>query len=988
MDYFDTHIMKDAQEKGYVDLQRKRLTTLPPGYEAVAQLPYAHVDVSDNKGLQHETVIDQLSSVHHIQALSMAETNMKELPAGITRLSGLQYLDLSKNRLNKLPAFIADLQQLKILKLNDNKLARLPDLQRPLPFLEELHLTGNALMELTESDLSVFPGLKKLYLDGGKFLHLPESITRLNHLEILSLSDNNRLKTDDTCRLLADCKALQYLSVRKCSIYETPQHLSRLRQITAIDLSGNSLRSIPDMPNLTEIDCDWPLPAPFYFNMIKGRKDVTSLNLSKILPYEEAGVRTLPANVGDLQYLKTLTCTDLQRLPITVGKLAQLTSLFFINGQYAGLPDFSGLQALEDVSISGTSFTTFPEFIYQLPALKILTIERCSVQPDYARIARMPALEKVISDNMTDADLQHFMQPVHGRYIDVVLTAARLPDAFYDLPCIRIFDLNQHEGVDINEALSKLHRLPNLHTLIFNKVRPLPAATCISWLQQLPRLKEATLYLEERQVPASLADLPHLEHIYLFWNEVGWGIPDLPPALANTRPGQLVLEKNLFTEAYLHAFETLDTRGITGTVTRELAFCLLARHYDMLKKIVPWPFTDEGQLPGAQVYIAGETTMCTRKELRTIMRRRGAAVVGEIAAATHIFVGQNISANAVVQLSVHPLHLVLEDHLKEQTLKEYAPFFMEEGGKELVSQVTRLLKSDGNLMLALQIIRGGGADPVLLGYLAAIYLFHIDKDIAMEAKGLFRKFAAASLQHHISVTWKDEYRNRREDDFTPLYLHPEMDMFAFLLAFVMITRYHAPGNLWLKYIPDYAVTDSIRDMDFVTMISVESPGNSAMTRLLEKLPMVPLVRLVIEAPLTTLSPAVWNMPTLYNITLRLKGSSGFALPALESGRMAFSRLQVEGGHLINPERLAACTQLKECILTDCKLLTADFVSTMTQLEILNIANNKITSLPASLARCKQLSSFTIVGNSISEKDVDALKLPKLSILNNSPYPKK
>ncbi|QJB33828.1 leucine-rich repeat domain-containing protein [Chitinophaga oryzae] len=988
MDYFETHVMKNAQATGYVDLQRKRLSTLPRGYEAAAKLPYVHVDLSGNRELQHDTVINQLAAVPHMQALSMAFTGMEELPAGIIRLSGLQCLDLSHNKLKTLPSFIAGLQQLKVLKLNNNKLSGLPHLPQPLPLLEELHLGGNTLAALADSDLSMFPALKKLYLDGGQFTRLPASVTRLSQLEILVLDNNGFLKITDACRLLAGCGALRRLSMQNCDVSVSPDGLTALQQITALDLRKNMLRSIPHMPRLTSIECDWPLPAPFYFNMIKDRPDISSLQLFKILPYEEDGVRTLPANTGELQYLDSITFTDLQRIPATVNKLAQLTSLSFINGEYAALPDLSGLQAIAHVLVSGTRFAAFPEFIYQLPALKTLTIERCTVRPDYARIARLPALEKITTDDVTDTDLQHFLQPVHGRSIDVVITAAQLPDAYYDLPCVQVFDLNQYEAIDVHHALSMLHRLPNLHTLIFNKVRPLPAADCIRWLQQLPRLKEVTLYPDEQTVPASLAGLPHLEHIRLFWNEHYWGIPHLPPAVANTRPGQLVLENKPSMKAYRHAFEVLQNRQITGTATRELAFCLLARRYDELKQRVPWPFTPEGQLPGAQVYIAGEPTLCTRKALKAVLQQRGAAIVGEIAAATHVFVGQHISATAVVQLSGHPVQLVLEDHLKAQTWKEEAPFLMEEGGQELVSQVTRLLKTDGKLPLALQVISGGGANRVLISYLAALHLFHRNDTIASEAKGLFRKFASAALQHHIDVTWSDTFRYKREDEFSALYLHPELDMFAFLLACFRARGVDGRTNLWLKHIPDTAVTDSIRDMLPVNMLSIESPGNAAITKLLEKLPLMQLQNLVIEAPITALPSEVWQMPALQNITLRLKGSPGFTIPPLGPNQVAFPRLSLEGAPLLHPERVSAWDKLTSCILRDCSLQHADFLAGMCQLELLDISNNNLAALPAGMRAFDRLSSLAIEGNNISEKDVDALLLPLLDVLNNMRYSKK
>lgn len=988
MDYFETHVMENAQKTGYVNLQRKRLITLPRGYEAAASLPYVHMDVSCNRKLQHTTVAGQLTAVPHLQALNMAMTNMKELPAGISRLTGLQYLDLSGNKLTALPSQIADLQQLKILKLNNNKLTCLPYLPRPLPLLEELYLSGNALTELADSDLTMFPALRKLYLDGGQFMRLPPSVSRLPQLEILVLDNNSHLNMGETCRLLAGCRALRCLSVQNCNISVAPDSLAALQQIHTLDLRRNSLRSLPHMPNLTAIDCDWPLPAPFYFNMIKDRPDITSLNLSKILPYEEAGVRTLPAGIGELQYLDTLTFTDLQRIPVTVNRLTQLKSLSFINGEYTILPDLSGLRAVENVSVSGTRFAAFPEFVYQLPALKTLTIERCNVQPDYARLVRLPSLEKITIDDITDADLQHFLQPAGGRYIEVDITAASLPDAYYDLPCVQVFDLNRYAAIDVHHALSMLHRLPHLHTLIFNKVRPLPAAVCIHWLQQLPRLREATLYLEEQQLPASLADLPHLEHIYLFWNERDRGIPDLPPALANTRPGQLVLEDSPATKAYLHAFGVLATRNITGTDIRERAFCLLARRYDALKQRVPWPFTPEGQLPGALVYIAGEPTMCTRKELKAILQQRGAAIAGEIAAATHVFVGQHISATAVVQLSEHPVQLVPEDHLKAQTLKEETPFLVEEGGQEFVDQVTRLIKADGKLMLALQIIRGGGVNRVLISYLAALYLFHRNDVIVSEAKSLFRKFASAGLQHHIDVMWNDAFRYKREAEFAALYLHPELDTFAFLLAFFKARGIEGRENLWLKHIPDDAVTDSIREMPPVNMVSIESRGNAAITKLLEKLSMMKLQTLVIEAPITTLPLAVWTMPSLQSLTLRLEGSPGFTIPPLSPGQTTFSWLSLEGAPLLHPERVAACRQVTKCILSDCSLKDADFLGSMTQLELLHIPDNNLAALPAGLSAFDRLSSLSVMGNNISEKDVDALRLPGLDVLNNTPYRKK
>ncbi|RBL88217.1 leucine-rich repeat domain-containing protein [Chitinophaga flava] len=981
MEYFENHVMKDVREDGRINLQRKRLVKLPPGYQAAARLPYVHFDLSYNDALSHSTVIDELTAIPQLQGLTMIQTALKELPDNIARLQNLAILDISENKLSGCPDVLAALKQLRVLHLEKNKLTAFPVFSQPMEKLEALYIGNNTLCSLPQN-LSVLPSLKILDVSNVHLIGLPQALTTLPHLETLVLDGNTALHMDEVFQLLAGCKTLKRLSIRNCGITKLPDSFKLLQQLVAIDVRGNGLTSLPEMPNITEIECDWRLPAPFYINMIKDRPDITSFSQSKIERYYNNRKETLPDNIAALQYVTSFTFSELEELPAATAGLTQAKDIFFYNGNYHTLPDLSGLMNLEKLSFVGTRVAVFPEFVYQLPALKCLVLADSNVRPDYERISGMPALETLTATRMTDEELQPFLQPVNGRYINVALIAAPLPAAFYDLPCVESFDFNSRDQLNLDETMLHLKRLPHLKKLVFRSSDRRSFATYINWLKEMTVLRDVTLYVDEQQVPASLAELTHLDKIRLEWSEGQTAVPDLPLTFGNTPAGQIVLEKKSYTAAYLHAFEQLSLLNLEEPLLRMIAFGLLARRYDALKELLPGPFDAAGQLPDARVYITGQSTIGSRKELAAILEARGARVVKELEEATHVYLGLDVTTNAVKQIIHLDLGFILEDHLKQLEIKDLAPFLMQEENKELTAQVTRLLKTkeENDMWLLLEMVRGGGANKKLLSYLVAIHLFHSNKEIALQAKILFRQYASAALQHHIRITWKDEYTHKKEDAYSSVYLHPELDVFAFLLV-VKIIKNGIPF-LYLPHIPDHAVTDSLKDLDFIRVLYIDSPRNGELSRLLNSIQDMELDQLKITAPLATLPVAVWTMPTLTNISLDLKEVSGFTVPVLDNADVPVLHLTITKGKILHPERLAACRQLISLTLSDGGLETADFLTTMCKLDKLDLENNKLTTLPEGLSQLKELRELTITGNEITESDVDALILKGLIYLNH------
>nr|WP_295874375.1 leucine-rich repeat domain-containing protein [uncultured Chitinophaga sp.] len=997
-------------------LHSKRLKKMPDILET-AHIPHVQFDLGYNEALDHASAISALSALPQLKGLGMTKTKMSELPDSIGLLTGLEALEITGNQLKALPDSLQSLKALRILNLRTNRFTTFPKNLSGLPMLEELSLRFNEIktlpkeiaaltslrvLDLSSNSIAVLPPaikelsqLKELHIKYNKLTLLPEELGELQELEVVALNGNKDLDFDQAFRVLANCKKLKRLRLKGCQLRTLPESITLLESLESIDLYDNYFDEVPEvllqLKQLREIISSRPLPMPFFINMIKDDPAHTSFSTSSLLPYEVNGKKTLPESITTLRHVHSLSLHDLEVLPASISQMTWLQSLDIHDGTFDSWPDLSGLTALERLSLSGETFPPLPGGIYQLPNLRKLTLSTVE-GVDYARLARLPRLEQVSVPAITDEDIRQLMPAPCLRQLYLPYDTPVIPEAFFELPGIDVFDFDHYSKIDPVVIRPQLQRLPGLKAIRFGTARGQSFDWFVQYLKELPAIKEATLYADSLQLPEALLELSHLDTLNIrFTSEAlygpGWQEkkPEIPLALGRAKRGQIVLEDRGVLKPYRAAFTQLATMDIQEGLQQEVAFGLLAHQYDALHTLLPYPFDAAGNITGAKVYVTGTPTLSGKKSLAELLQHRGAVVTRELKEATHLFLGQNIPAETMGLLFQQEYQYILEDHLKAQEIKDDTPFLMTEENEALTEQITRLLADQhtNNIALILEMIEGGGAGKKLLSYLAAIHLFHKDTGIRKKSRALFKKYASATLQHHIKTNWKDRFKDRSEDDFRPLYVHPELDVCAFVLAAHIAKREENRGSyrgesLVLRDMPASDISDVLVHFQHVSWLNLDLGDTTDLPRLVDYLRELPLKELYVRITTDEIPASLFTLPVDLHVGCRRE--DGLTIPDLTGKEIRLKKFRMAYVPLKHAERLAACSELTGLDLEFCEITDMTFMTEMKSLVTAGLKGNRISQVPAALNQLQALEKLRLDYNPFLPDAFDFSQLKKLKDL--------
>uniref|UniRef100_A0A8D1WZI1 FLII actin remodeling protein n=1 Tax=Sus scrofa TaxID=9823 RepID=A0A8D1WZI1_PIG len=219
---------------------------------------------------------------------------------------------------------------LRWLKLNRTGLCYLPEELAALQKLEHLSVSHNHLTTL-HGDLSSLPSLRAIVARANSLKNsgVPDDIFKLDDLSVLDLSYNQ----------LTEC----------------PRELENAKNMLVLNLSHNSIESIPNQLfiNLTDL---------LYLDLGENR------------------LESLPPQMRRLVHLQTLVLNGNPLLHAQLRQLPALTALQTLhlrNTQrtQSNLPtSLEGLSNLADVDLSCNDLTRVPECLYTLPSLRRLNL--------------------------------------------------------------------------------------------------------------------------------------------------------------------------------------------------------------------------------------------------------------------------------------------------------------------------------------------------------------------------------------------------------------------------------------------------------------------------------------------------------------------------------------------------------------------------------------------------------------------------------------
>ncbi|MDC6295261.1 leucine-rich repeat domain-containing protein [Ralstonia pseudosolanacearum] len=343
--------MKNLQQKGGKELL---LTSLP-----IARLP------------------DAVFNMTQLKAIRTEHCDLHELSPALQNLRQLEALSLSgAGKLNALPHAVGQLPRLQELRLVDTGIQAMPPMWGASA-LKELTVSNTPLASLPD-DLGALQKLAHLSLSGTQLRELPASAGNMSALQTLSLRDNKKLSG-------------------------LPQSLGNLSGLESLTLAGNHIRELPSMReahSLQELTVDEPslakLPPDFGTRGTLGRLAHLSLSNTKL--------RELPADLGNLSGLKTLSLQGNQRLealPQSFGKLSGLEMLSLVGNRIQSLPSMDGVSALKKLKIDDASLASLPrDFGAQHKMLTNLSLSNTQLRTLPSSIDKLSHLQELkLNDN-------------------------------------------------------------------------------------------------------------------------------------------------------------------------------------------------------------------------------------------------------------------------------------------------------------------------------------------------------------------------------------------------------------------------------------------------------------------------------------------------------------------------------------------------------------------------------------------------------------
>lgn len=467
---------------------------------------------------------DSFDKLSQLQELSLRANDIITLPESICRLPQLTTLDLALPHIVSLPDNFGDLTELTTLDLEWSRLKAWPSSFGKLTKLQTLNLRMSSSIHWPESLDPFFSklniNLKESWLvprppkTTTKIETQPQPPQKIEAPQQIEPTFGQRL--DQWCkewgrfdnRQGAKEKILECISqggtkldLKGLGLYSLPGFLfSELPQLQSLDLSGNWLKDLPGIDQLSQL---------------------TILNL------RGNHLKTLPENFGQLSQLRELDLSSnlITVLPDSFGKLSLLTALDLSSNTLTSLPEsFGKLSQLTTLNLQfNRDLTSLPNSLVNLLRLRNLNLEHSGVTVLPPGINNLRRLEhfKTLGTPF-EQDLNRELESWYKT------------ESYYhrDEQRTRIVDCIKHQKTTLDLSDTGIRSLPEC---LFTKLPQLTTlnlkGTNISTLpvnfSRFSNLVELNLrWSSLTSLPADFGDLPNLETLDLSLNINFTSLPD------------------------------------------------------------------------------------------------------------------------------------------------------------------------------------------------------------------------------------------------------------------------------------------------------------------------------------------------------------------------------------------------------------------------------------------------------------------------------
>jgi internalin A len=353
-----------------------------------------------------------------------------------------------------------------------------------------------------------------LDLGGLRLYDLPESISTLKNLTSLDISDNGLGSLPEW---IGELKNLTSLDVSDNSLTTVLKWTGELKNLTSLDISDNGLGSIPkwigELKNLTSLNVGnsglKSLPQ-----WIGELKNLTSLDVSYNL------LTSLPEWIGELKNLTSLDVSYnlLTSLPEWIGELKNFTSLNVRHSGLKSLPQWIGeLKNLTSLDIGFNGLKTLPEWIGELKNLTTLDVSKNDLRTIPRWIVELENLTSLGIGNVNLVYLPAWIGALKNlTSLDVSYNRlTSLPESIGELKNLTSLNISSNGLKSLPEWIGELKNLISLN------VGEIGLTALPEWIGELKNLTLLDLsYNDLTSLPERIGELKKLKSFDLSYNEL------------------------------------------------------------------------------------------------------------------------------------------------------------------------------------------------------------------------------------------------------------------------------------------------------------------------------------------------------------------------------------------------------------------------------------------------------------------------------------
>lgn len=227
------------------------------------------------------------------------------------------------------PTEINDFTSLKWLKVTASGLESIPDSLADLKYLESLSVGYNKIKKGGADVIGKMKGLEYLRMYNLDYDVISDSVSNLEKLKLLEISNSRNVKTDQISKL----KNLEDLSIN-CGpkLKEIDDSIGNLENVQRLSLSNNDLETLPEsignLKNLKHLN----LAVNYLSSLPKSIGNLESLDYLNVRGNK---LKSLPVSITDLSKLTDLNVSSnyIKMMPYDIHKLEKLSHF-----QYHGNP--------------------------------------------------------------------------------------------------------------------------------------------------------------------------------------------------------------------------------------------------------------------------------------------------------------------------------------------------------------------------------------------------------------------------------------------------------------------------------------------------------------------------------------------------------------------------------------------------------------------------------------------------------------------------